>query len=149
MNRKKIKRVKRLHSLESKKLNLTKTELQKVQNRLFENARQLAFLNQQLESEMNAPVSSETTIADLQHRNFRSELVERSIESTESHKLEIESHQNQLLHRIMQQKATLTGWEKLIQKMEQEDAHELANKEMNEQDDRYLHTITNEKRRGS
>lgn len=141
MNTEKTERLKRIRGLEEQRL-VTKTgELKALQHTLHEQQTQLARFEKLRDENLNAATTNVVEINELEQIRVWCERAEKTIQN---YKLEIqqtETKRDKALSQIVQIRATIKGWDILVEKLQAEDEAERVREGTIDADDDFLRKL--------
>ena len=134
--RKKFARVQRLRDLEHSKLNLLAVELSEIQSQLIKQTRRLSTLQCQLDN-LSAP-SGRHAVGVLYQTKVWCEFLQSQVTALKLEIDEAEAKRDQMIVNVVDQQATVRGWESLIERLHDTFASETEKLGSLQADDRFL-----------
>ena len=137
MNKSKINRLKRIHQLEKKKLDSLVGELKGTQALLRQQQQHFDHARRKLD-EVFTVFANQPTISQLQQASRLTAQIQSIIQNVQSDMDATNEKLQQQMNQVIDQRASVKGWEKLIDKKQQEAEAVVASQAMIEADDGFL-----------
>jgi flagellar biosynthesis chaperone FliJ len=133
--RQKLTRVKRLRDLEQSKLNLLAVELSEIQSQLVKQRQAIATLQTQMN---NLSVGGVNAIADLYQTKIWCEHLQTQVTALDQEIDAAAAKRDQLILSVVDQRATVRGWESLLEQLSDKLSEETEKLGSLQADDRFL-----------
>lgn len=137
MSKSRTNRLKRIRSIEEQKLGVVTVELKKV-NQTLDRCRELfSRLQAQFEASLSNSFDADS-ISELNQFGAWTTVAQSTFAGLKDEIKEVESEQRELLAQVARQRATVKGWNILIEKLESEQSAAMERDSLYTADDRFL-----------